>query len=455
MRKYTLRKFLGGILGSFLAIVAKFTAKALKLLLNPWLLVIVLVTLAGLAFFQYSNTPHVTVIPLSTMDAPPPLAVPTDCHTIVVDLRDDITPDQLTALQGRINEPMEFSKYAYTSPQIREMPSLDCAKDLALLSTESEVEAAEPLMLYKTEGIFGNTFPDDPMYEKQWNMTVINAPYAWAHSTAGKGVLVGVLDTGITPNEDLDPGRLREGHSMVDDRPDYDFFGHGTHVAGSIAQWTNNGKGVTGVAYNADLISVKVLTDEGWGTNEGIAQGIDWATDNGVQVINMSLGGPQSSKLMATAVARAIEHHVVVVAAAGNESSRHVGYPAGYDGVICVSSFGMTGELAYYSNYGPRIDIGAPGGDTKLGESGGILQATCPKGKCGYKYFQGTSMASPHVAGAVAVLLEAGMDPDKALSVLSTSETHDDDFGWGKLDLEASLKKVQHGGCISNLGCSL
>jgi len=264
-------------------------------------------------------------------------------------------------------------------------------------------------------------FPNDPLYleGKQWNMTMIGTEKAWKKS-AGKGVVVAVLDTGVSDGKgsrkrvpDLKQTKFVAGYNFVDDNTDpYDGNGHGTHVSGTIAQSTNNGIGVVGIAHEASLMPVKVLSDGGSGSTTDIAEAIVWATDNGAHVINMSLGGGGYSKVMADAVKYAADNGVFVACAAGNSGRATIEYPAAYPGCHAVSAVGKSGNLSFYSSHGTNgggLFIAAPGGDQQAdGKEGGIWQDTIVAGepdKHGYFPFQGTSMATPHVAGAAALVI--------------------------------------------------
>ncbi|MDX1523877.1 MAG: S8 family serine peptidase, partial [Anaerolineae bacterium] len=226
-----------------------------------------------------------------------------------------------------------------------------------LLAQDPTVEYAEPDYL---AGITADPVavpviltPNDTHYRFQWNMPLIQAPDAWDRAT-GEGVIVAVIDTGIdfrTP--DLGNTRRQQGYDFINDDPDpTDDQGHGTHVAGTIAQSTNNNLGVAGVAFNATLLPVKVLAADGQGSYEAIIQGIYFAVDQGANVINMSLAGRAGSQALREAVAFAHSRGVVVVAAAGN-SNGPVEFPAAYDeSVIAVGATGFDNARAPYSNFG-------------------------------------------------------------------------------------------------------
>ncbi|HYW18676.1 MAG TPA: S8 family peptidase [Nodularia sp. (in: cyanobacteria)] len=292
--------------------------------------------------------------------------------------------------------------------------------------------------------------PNDQYYSKQWNLHNIGIEAAWTQ-TKGSGVTVAVIDTGITRVRDLVDTKFVKGYDFVSDREEAtDDNGHGTHVAGTIAQATNNTYGVAGIAYEASLMPLKVLSAYGGGTVADIAEAIKFAADNGADVINMSLGGGGESQLMKQAIDYAHNKGVTIVAAAGNENANGASYPARYPHVIGVSAFGPGGEKAPYSNFGAGVDISAPGGS----DAGKILQETIDPENNNEGVFlglQGTSMASPHVAGVAALIKASGVtEPDEILKVLKQSARviQDDSFnyyGAGQLNAEAAVKLATQG----------
>lgn len=329
------------------------------------------------------------------------------------------------------------------------------AEYLAALKDDPRVENAEPNYVYEMTMI-----PDDPLWDRQWSMQMINMPDAWEHAT-GEGVVVAVIDTGVAFEnyekfkrvEDLAETGFVKGYDFVsDDEHANDDHGHGTHVAGTIAQSTNNGRGVAGIAYKAKIMPLKVLNRMGMGTAADIADAIRFAADEGAQVINMSLGGGGRSAVMESAVAYARKKNVVVVCAAGNGSRNRVEYPAAYPGAFAVSAVGPDKKLAFYSSYGKELAISAPGGDKqKGGDAGAILQNTIQPDRVAstdlYLSFQGTSMATPHVAGVAALVISAGVtDAGKVEEILkSTAEDAgakgwDEKYGAGILNAANAVK---------------
>jgi serine protease len=288
---------------------------------------------------------------------------------------------------------------------------------------------------------------------------MIHAPEAWA-MTQGAGVTVAIIDTGVTHSgkvvEDIQGVEFVKPYNFVSDNTNAnDDHGHGTHVACTVAEQTNNGIGAVGIAPKVKIMPLKVLSKFGSGSIADISAAIMYAADNGAKVINMSLGGPFANSVLENAVNYAHKKGVIVVCAAGNSGPKEnsVGYPAGYKNSVSVSSVDSTGELAWYSSWGKKVDISAPGGDTRSDKNGdgkvdGILQNTIvtsdPNNMARYELFQGTSMASPHVAG-VAALIFSVMDkasPDEVLRVLqmaSQKKNNTKKFGSGIVDAYAAV----------------
>ncbi|MDN5347232.1 MAG: thermitase [Clostridia bacterium] len=261
------------------------------------------------------------------------------------------------------------------------------------------VEFAEPD--YIAHAVF---IPSDVYFEKQWGMTKIQAPEAWDVTTGTKEVKIAILDTGIDQDHEDLAVKIVANADFTPSRTVDDKFGHGTHVAGIAAAATDNGKGVTGTGYQSSLMNVKVLGDDGSGYYSWVAKGIIWATINGARVINMSMGGSKPSKVLEKAINYAWNRGVVLVAAAGNDGSSAPFYPAFYSNCIAVGATDENDSRASFSNYGPWVDIAAPGQN---------VFSTTPNHDnyihnygiaFNYDYLSGTSMASPHVAGIAALV---------------------------------------------------
>ena len=357
-------------------------------------------------------------------------------------------PDSLSLLGQLFNlEPSLNSKFS-EADHIYVVPGDSVLlKQLQASNLASQTEFIEPNYIYSKSEFSVN----DPDYSKQWNLRQIKTEGAWERGANGQGVVVAVIDTGISQGPDLARTEFVAGYDFVNDRANAaDDNGHGTHVAGTIAQSTNNRYGVAGVAYGSRLMPLKVLSRAGSGTISDIAEAIRFAADHGADVINMSLGGGGESKLMREAIDYAHDKGVVVVAAAGNSGRARASYPAFYPNVIGVSAIGPDWRKASYSNYGEGVDIAAPGGVTRQDELNGILQETInprASGQFQFKYFQGTSMASPHVAGVAALVKSRrpNLSPDKVWEILKASARpvkgdSQNYFGAGFLDANKAVQ---------------
>jgi serine protease len=328
----------------------------------------------------------------------------------------------------------------------------------------SDVVSAEP-------NYIAHTFytPNDPYYSLQWNLdnntgSGINTEEAW-NISKGQGVTIAVIDTGIAYENygssyqkapDLANTCFVSGYDFAnnDSHPNDD-NGHGTHVAGTIAQSTNNNSGASGVAFQSCLMPIKVLNSQGSGSYADIADGIRYAADHGAKVINLSLGGPVPTSYLEDALAYAYGKGVTIIAAAGNDGANTISYPAAYnDYVIAVGATRYDKTLSSYSNHGAGIDLVAPGGDLNVDQNGdgygdGILQQTFGRTPrdFGYWFFQGTSMATPHVVGAAALVIANGnaTTPAQVQQALQETATDlgsngwDNTYGWGLINAYAAL----------------
>jgi serine protease len=350
--------------------------------------------------------------------------------------------------------------------RLRVPPTKTVEEMVEIYSKNPNVEYAEPNFL--AAALF---VPSDPYYSYQWNFDNpstggINMELAWDVETGSTNVIVAVIDTGVAYENNGRRYKLAPDLAGTSFVPGYDFVnndthpnddeGHGTHVTGTIAQRTDNNSGVAGIAFNVSIMPIKVLNSNGSGSYAGIADGIYFAADNGADVINMSLGGSSSSTTLRNALAYAYNRGVTIVCAAGNEyqSGNPPSYPAAYDAYcIAVGATRFDETRSYYSNTGSYVDIAAPGGDINVdqnfdGYGDGILQQTFgnnPK-SFGYYFYQGTSMASPHVAGVAALLISNGVTgPDNVREALQKTAKDkapsgwDPQFGWGIVDAHAAL----------------
>jgi serine protease len=416
---------------------------------------------------------HDEPAPLATLDGVAPDEVVTD--ELVVDFRDDEPAERIARLGRELGVHFTPASDETAVDKIYTVDTGD-AGVLAALRANPDVEAADFELLYtipedvmaaEEEGLPADEndpahegFPNDPKYKYQWHLDQIHAKQAWKGSQ-GEGVIVAVVDTGVARVPDLANTEIVPGWNFVNNSRDAtDDHGHGTHVAGTIAQSTNNGIGVAGVAFKAKIMPIKVLSARGSGSVSGIAEGIRWAADHGAKVINMSLGGPMASSVLSKAVTYAHDKGVVVVCAAGNDGRGKVSYPAAYPHAIAVAATQFDETTTFYSNWGKEIDIAAPGGNTRVDQNNdgmmdGVLQNTVVPGNTSqndYLLFMGTSMASPHVAGVAALVVGAGVtNPDKVEKILKDSarkpkvkqKDSANRYGAGIVDAEAAVKKAR------------
>ena len=386
---------------------------------------------------------------------------------VVIDAADDVAKSDEEALFDKLRG--DFPGIAFEDTDLAaethiHLAVVDPSRESALIAEvrgEAHVEAAEPLAWVAAQFV-----PNDPLYKDQWHMKRVGAESAWDYTT-GRGVTVAVVDTGIAcethgpfmKGTDLAATECVGGWNFVANNTHAnDDQGHGTHVAGTIAQSTNNGLGAVGLAFDARLMPVKVLNANGWGTTADVADGIRWAADHGAQVINLSLGGPRNSKVLQDAVHHAHSVGSLVVAAAGN-SGGAVGFPGACEGAVGVSATDADDKIAKFSSRGPEVDIGAPGVNV-------VQQTICNggKGKCEvFPGYSGTSMATPHVAGAAALLVSLGVSsPDAIEARLESSARVVDDsesgkrlYGSGILDAAAAVRAVTFEHALVRLGLLL
>ncbi|WP_379743721.1 S8 family serine peptidase [Massilia sp. GCM10023247] len=329
-----------------------------------------------------------------------------------------------------------------------------------LMARDASIEYAEPDRILRKMAT-----PTDPMYTQQWHYYEatggLRLPAAWDSST-GVGARVAVIDTGIRPHADLS-GQILAGYDFISDaaiandgggrdsdasdpgdwtaagecaagEPASNSSWHGTHVAGTVAAATNNGTGVAGVAYGAKIVPVRVLGKCGGYTSD-IADAIVWSSGGAVtgvpniaaraHVINMSLGGGGAcGTTTQNAINSARSRGTVVIVAAGNENmNASNSNPANCAGVVTVAATNRNGARAPYSNYGTVVDVAAPGGDANGYIISTLNAGTSSPGADNYAGYQGTSMATPHVAGVAALMIarNSALTPDEIESKLKST----------------------------------
>jgi serine protease len=386
--------------------------------------------------------------------------------------------DRQQAFQTLGIDPSVVKQHAYKTADAVTRRKLDTLYIVKALRQRADVVSADLNYIRRATAV-----PNDPQYIRQWHYPLINLPVAWDIQTGDNAVIVAVIDTGVLLSHRDLAGRLTfNGYDFIkstsisvdgdgidpdpDDPGDQDPGGssfHGTHVSGTIAAATDNSLGVAGVTWNTLIMPLRAL-GRGGGTSYDVMQCVKYAAGLPndsltvpspiADVMNLSLGGGGFSQTEQNVFTEVHDiQGVIVIAAAGNESSSSPSYPAAYNNVVSVSAVNINKGLAWYSNFGSTIDVAAPGGDTGAdlnadGFPDGVL-STCgddtgPSILFTYCFFQGTSMASPHMAGVVALMKAANpaltpADLDTLLmSELITEDIgapdRDDLFGWGLID---------------------
>ncbi len=287
--------------------------------------------------------------------------------------------------------------------------------------------------------------PNDALFAKQWHHKTIGSVPAWAKQKGSKNILVSIVDTGMDcghPDLEANVDRSKTFSAYNDDGCE-DLQGHGTHVGGTVGAVTDNTIGVAGVAPDITLMSAKVLSNSGSGSYNSVAAGIVASADAGAQIISMSLGGPSNSRVITEAINYAMKKGALLVAASGNGGNARPSYPAAIPGVFTVGATDINNNIARFSQYGPHLDISAPGVN---------IMATFPRNRSGmpgtnYGAISGTSMATPVVSAVAALVMSQnpGIKADDVKKILQASAVdagpagRDDKFGAGIVNAQAAL----------------
>jgi subtilisin family serine protease len=350
---------------------------------------------------------------------------------VLVRFKPSVTAKARAAVLGGPAEPVPGTPYVLARRTARSARELE---------RDRRVVDAEPNRFRRKAAA-----PNDLLYrfgeDQRLALELIRAPAAWDVTTGSQDVRVAVLDTGADLDHPDLAGRLLPGRDLVsDDATPHDDNGHGTAVTGIVAATTDNGGGVAGMTWTGGVLPVKVLDADGLGTDATIAAGIDWALDNGADVILLALGAPGESATLAAAVDRAIARGAVVIAASGNDGTDVPQFPAADPDVVAVTATNATGDVTWFSSWGDHIDVAAPGwylATTAL---------TAGDGE-GYGVASGTSFAAAVAAGASALVKahDHTLAPAAVAARLRASARDagprgiDPSYGHGLLDVHAAV----------------
>ncbi|MEM6999846.1 MAG: S8 family serine peptidase [Pseudomonadota bacterium] len=371
-----------------------------------------------------------------------------------------------------------------------------------LLNTKQLAADATVMWAEPNARLAPHATPDDPIFASQWHYSNINLPTAWDTTTGSQDVIVAVVDTGVVSQHPDLRDNLVAGYDFVsnveqaldgdgrdpdpEDPGDRAFGGsssfHGTHVGGTVAASTDNGRGVSGVGWQTRLMPIRAIGRDG-ATIRDLVQAIRYAAglsnDTGTlpvqaaDIINLSLGGPVSSQIMQDTINEIASIGVLVVASAGNDNSDLPQYPAAYDNVFAVSATRIDNSIAGYSNRGQHVDLAAPGGSLATDSDGdgiadGVISTFADDSDAGtrfsYAIQSGTSMSAPHVAGVMALMKSIYADLDSEsfrLALVNGDLTddlgepgHDPVFGYGLINAAKAMLSAQRlaGGQVPDPG---
>jgi thermitase len=343
-------------------------------------------------------------------------------RSIVVEFRPSVSPSRRTELLSRAGA-LPVRTIDRLGAVVARVDPRRRAAALASLRASGATRLVQGVHVVRASALV----PTDPGYvSRTWPWDTLGFPYAWGVTTGAPSVVIAIVDTGVfAASSDL-AGRVLPGTDIVNgDANADDDQGHGTEVATTAAGSINNAFGAAGACPGCTVLPVKVLDASGAGTDTAVAAGITWATDNGAEVINLSLGGAYNDPLLADAVAYAQSHDVLVVAAAGNNASSQPEYPGAFPGVISVGASNQSGGLMDFSQFGPWVDLAASGCVNAATKSDTV------------DYVCGTSFAAPLVSGAAGLVrtLHPAWTADQVRTQLeSTAMVTSADVRHGMLD---------------------
>jgi thermitase len=287
-----------------------------------------------------------------------------------------------------------------------------------------------------------NFAPNDPNFPNQWHLPRVSAPAAWDLTTGSSSVTVAVIDSGVDPAHPDLAGKLVGGYNYLGGSTSdtHDVLGHGTAVAGVIGANTNNQNGVAGLGWNTTIMPLVIVSSSNYATYADLAAAINYAADHGAKVINMSLGGTSYSSTLQSAVDYAWSRGLVIVAAAGNNSSNAGFYPAALNNVVAVSATDGSDNLASFSNFGNWITVAAPGTYIQTTNNGG-----------GYGNWQGTSFSAPQVAALAALIFakNPALTNSQVVNILKNNSDDlgaggfDTTYGWGRINAFRAVEAAQ------------
>lgn len=303
---------------------------------------------------------------------------------------------------------------------------------------DHSIQYVEPHFIYLTNEV------NDRLYlDYQWNLPVIFTEQGWELTKGKENVVIAVIDTGVDLDHPEFKGKLVDGINIIDPSLlPMDDDGHGTHIAGIISANTNNNEGIAGITWYNKIMPIKVLDQSGAGTLFDVAEGIFWAADHGAKVINLSLGNYAESEYLHDAIKYAYSKDIVLVAAAGNDNIEDLGYPASYPEVMGIAALDSYQQKAEFSNYGPYIDVAAPGVN---------IASTFPGEQ--YAALSGTSMASPHVAGLAGLIrsMNPKLSNEEVANIIKETATDlgtagkDPYYGYGEINIAKAIEKSNQG----------